>query len=185
MMDRRYGLGSVYQGDRGWVASAELPPLDGRRRRKRFIRPTREAAVSALDAWLIDHPRPERESEGRAAHLDLARSLGTHTAQEWRAKVQAHGGRCHYCGRTWGTRLHKDHMMPISRGGSDSIDNLAPACSACNLSKGAMTAAEFRDWATLVGFFDQPRRPEQWDAAAYMKAPPLVRLRMLAERDRG
>jgi len=41
---------------------------------------------------------------------------------------------------------HVDHVIPRSRGGSDDIDNLVPACARCNLSKGARTLQE---WALL------------------------------------
>jgi 5-methylcytosine-specific restriction endonuclease McrA len=35
-------------------------------------------------------------------------------------------------------------VHPISRGGADRESNIVPACTACNLSKGAKTLA---DWA--------------------------------------
>lgn len=37
-----------------------------------------------------------------------------------------------------------DHKLPAQRGGSDDIDNLAPACSACNNRKGLSSVEEFR-----------------------------------------
>lgn len=36
-----------------------------------------------------------------------------------------------------------DHVIPRVRGGSDHISNLVAACSACNQSKGALTAWEW------------------------------------------
>lgn len=46
--------------------------------------------------------------------------------------------RCYWCNRMVSPKnAHADHIMPISRGGSHSISNLAIACAACNLSKGA------------------------------------------------
>ncbi|QZT61298.1 HNH endonuclease [Mycolicibacterium austroafricanum] len=39
--------------------------------------------------------------------------------------------------------LTKDHMVPLSRGGSDSIDNIVGACVECNTRKHMMTAEEF------------------------------------------
>lgn len=65
--------------------------------------------------------------------------------REWamvRAKVfAAKGAQCVYCGAdAW----HVDHVVPKCRGGTDDLDNLVPACSACNTAKGARSAGEWR-----------------------------------------
>ena len=41
---------------------------------------------------------------------------------------------CQYCGRS-GVELEADHIVPISKGGSNDIDNLITACKACNRGK--------------------------------------------------
>ena len=48
---------------------------------------------------------------------------------------------CAYCGATG--QLHWEHIIPLSRGGPDNIDNIVLACPPCNLSKGA---ADVIDW---------------------------------------
>ena len=50
---------------------------------------------------------------------------------------------CQYCGRKT-ERPHCDHVVPISRGGKSTQENLATACPTCNLSKGAKTLSEWR-----------------------------------------
>ena len=40
-------------------------------------------------------------------------------------------------------RITKDHKIPLTRGGSNWIANLAPACLTCNDSKGTKTYNEF------------------------------------------
>lgn len=40
--------------------------------------------------------------------------------------------RCTYCGGSGGT---VDHFIPLSRGGTDTLENLRPACITCNVSK--------------------------------------------------
>ena len=37
----------------------------------------------------------------------------------------------------WETSLHIDHLVPISKGGSDSLDNVRPTHGQCNLKKGS------------------------------------------------
>jgi 5-methylcytosine-specific restriction endonuclease McrA len=50
------------------------------------------------------------------------------------------GGLCQYCGKR--DRLTIDHIMPKSRGGRDTWDNLASACVLCNNRKGDRTPEE-------------------------------------------
>jgi 5-methylcytosine-specific restriction endonuclease McrA len=42
--------------------------------------------------------------------------------------------------------MEQDHIIPVCRGGSDAIDNLALACRSCNQEKHRMTGDEFRAW---------------------------------------
>ena len=37
----------------------------------------------------------------------------------------------------WEKGLHLDHVIPVSKGGSDTLNNVRPAHGFCNLSKGA------------------------------------------------
>lgn len=53
------------------------------------------------------------------------------------------GHTCQYCGSK-GAPLHCDHVVPVSRGGSNTLDNLKTSCRTCNLSKGAKTLEEWR-----------------------------------------
>ena len=45
------------------------------------------------------------------------------------------GGRCRQCGST--QQLHFDHVIPISRGGANTVANIQLLCGACNRAKGA------------------------------------------------
>lgn len=51
---------------------------------------------------------------------------------------------CTYCGCSPEDRkMHADHAVPLSRGGSDAWHNLVPACEPCNLRKHSKTPEEF------------------------------------------
>jgi len=67
---------------------------------------------------------------------------GSHTAAEWQARLEEFDYRCAYCGRKGG-RLTRDHVVPLSRGGSDSIKNIVPACRKCNGRKRDLTLDEW------------------------------------------
>ena len=53
--------------------------------------------------------------------------------EQWDALEAAWGG-CAYCGAT-GVVLQRDCVLPISRGGRYTLDNIVPACRSCNASK--------------------------------------------------
>ncbi len=56
--------------------------------------------------------------------------------------LQRDGFQCIYCGRkASAVELHVDHVVPWSRGGRTTMENLRTACSDCNLGKGASTAS--------------------------------------------
>ena len=62
----------------------------------------------------------------------------------------SYGTKCHICKNDidlnaprrvglagWQRGLHVDHLMPISKGGSDTLDNVRPSHGICNLRKSA------------------------------------------------
>lgn len=68
-------------------------------------------------------------------------ALGTHTAQEWREKLELFAYCCAYCGEP--RVLVREHKVPLSRGGSNDITNIVPACQPCNARKHCLTSIEF------------------------------------------
>jgi 5-methylcytosine-specific restriction endonuclease McrA len=54
---------------------------------------------------------------------------------QWNALKAAWGG-CAYCGAA-DKPVQRDCVLPISRGGRYTLDNIAPACRSCNASKGS------------------------------------------------
>ena len=57
---------------------------------------------------------------------------------------------CQYCGSR--DDLTFDHLIPRSRGGMTTWDNVVAACSDCNLRKGSMTTNEARMWPSHMPF---------------------------------
>lgn len=52
---------------------------------------------------------------------------------------------CVYC-KSSALSLEVDHVIPVSRGGSNHISNLATSCRECNRSKHNKTGFEFTTW---------------------------------------
>lgn len=67
---------------------------------------------------------------------------GSHTAQEWKDQRALYGECCFYCGVS-DKPLTRDHKIPISKGGTDYIWNIVPACKSCNCKKRTLTASEY------------------------------------------
>ena len=59
-----------------------------------------------------------------------------------RATLATYGTECHLCNEPGATSA--DHLIPRSRGGPDTLDNLRPVHLACNQRRGDMTLAEYR-----------------------------------------
>lgn len=45
--------------------------------------------------------------------------------------------RAAYLGDLWQDSLHLDHVVPLSKGGTDTLDNIRPSHAQCNLRKSA------------------------------------------------
>lgn len=87
--------------------------------------------------------RVGRESRRRARQR--AAGLYVVTERDWLRLVARYRGRCAYCGQRPEARaLHREHVIPLARGGRHAIGNLLPACPPCNQSKGPRLLAEWR-----------------------------------------
>ncbi len=59
---------------------------------------------------------------------------GTFTNSEWRTLCNDNGNQCLKCGDKEGG-LTVDHIIPLTRGGTNYIDNIQLLCKSCNLRK--------------------------------------------------
>lgn len=56
-------------------------------------------------------------------------------------------GRCHWCGNTFPPdELTMDHIIPLTRGGKGSRNNVVPACKECNSRKKYLLPMEWEDY---------------------------------------
>jgi hypothetical protein len=71
---------------------------------------------------------------------------------------------CQYCGKRPSIRdLNVDHVIPRSRGGADSWENLVVSCRTCNLRKGRRTPTE-----AGMALLSVPHRP-RWSTATQIR----------------
>jgi 5-methylcytosine-specific restriction endonuclease McrA len=87
---------------------------------------------------------PELKQTRKARYRGrLLNAEGTFTRKEWEARKAQFGNRCAYCGRK-AKRLTPDHYMPLSKGGTNSIDNIIPSCERCNRRKWNIDPSKFK-----------------------------------------
>lgn len=78
--------------------------------------------------------------------LKEAASIGdTAVISQWQKEIRLMKWvRCHWCGtKVPGRKVHFDHVVALTKGGSHSIGNLCASCPECNRSKNARVIA---DW---------------------------------------
>lgn len=80
-----------------------------------------------------------RNNPKNIAHLKSRRyareqgAKGSHSLKEWESLKEKYSNRCGFCNE--GKKLTKDHIIPLSEGGTDYIDNIQPLCRNCNSQK--------------------------------------------------
>lgn len=124
----------------------QIRARDRERERKKYAKNPR-AVLDYYRTWRQRNLAKAREYLRVSTQRRRAASTGRHfTVLEWLALVERYAGRCAYCGAAG--PLEADHRIPLSRGGTNDIDNILPACRTCNRRKHARTEAEFREILT-------------------------------------
>jgi 5-methylcytosine-specific restriction endonuclease McrA len=111
-----------------------------------------------------------RARAARRRSRRVAASGSDLTDAEWGVILDAWAA-CAYCGAD-GPALQKDCVLPISRGGRYTLENVVPACRSCNASK---CNDEVTSWMRRRRL-DEPRFLLQWAAI-------VAELRLAATED--
>ena len=110
--------------DRKWWEASALSDLDRLKR--------------AITKAKIPMPPLKTETPHVARHLPNRRKQ--HKTQ---SVVARDGIWCRYCGKRTNQYTRQiDHVIPVSRGGTNDLDNLAVSCRTCNYRKGTQLLEE-------------------------------------------
>src|SRR5258708_3846856 len=87
--------------------------------------------------WIARNPERNRHNK-RAAwarrRVRIFNAEGTHTSHDIKRQYNAQKGRCYWCGKKT-KAYHVDHVIPLSRGGSNGPENIVIACPTCNTKR--------------------------------------------------
>ncbi len=133
-----------------------------RERKKKYWAANRERLLAYHKDYIKKNPQVSRRKQKKywAKHPEKAQAFNRkrrarannveHIPYTKEEVLKKYGTDCHICGapidlkaprkagkKGWEHGLHLDHLIPISKGGPDTIDNVRPAHGVCNLSKGA------------------------------------------------
>lgn len=143
--------------DARWNKKAN--PEEGRARVAKWAKENPEKATARVIKWrMVNSERNRAEiakwkkanpdkvavsfSKRRAAKYANTPISEMLTSTEWLAILAEVNGHCAYCDKE--AKLTLDHVIPLSKGGKHSKDNVVAACAHCNSSKGDRTLEEWK-----------------------------------------
>lgn len=116
----------------------------------------RNRIKESMKGLFVGEKNPNWKGGITARKIINRKVVGSYTEREWEDLKKRHLYRCLCCGRFEPEiRLEKDHVVPISLGGLNIIENIQPLCVHCNRTKHAKVISYRRCWSR----FDR-RSPE-------------------------
>jgi 5-methylcytosine-specific restriction endonuclease McrA len=95
---------------------------------RRWVRENQAAFKEIQQRYLAKNPVHIRR---RAYLVKVERTL---TQEQWNEILEVFDHRCAYCLRS-DVKLTMDHVIPVSKGGPHTAENVVPACKPCNSQK--------------------------------------------------
>ncbi len=100
------------------------------------VGPERDHILSRERAWRQTPTGQLKVNRSGRARRARVKGATRHASRaELAARLEEYGGKCAYC--AFADHEEWDHYIPVSRGGTDTIENLFPSCRACNRDKWA------------------------------------------------
>lgn len=110
-------------------------------RSRDWAKNNREARAAIENRYKEKHPdkyAAKNKAHARKYKAQKKGAAGHFNAPQWTARKKFYGDSCAYCGECLRPKnTHIDHVIPVVSGGANWPSNLVPACSTCNIRKGA------------------------------------------------
>jgi hypothetical protein len=107
-----------------------------------LARKRKAESISKMSLEELTEFRKNRLEGKRIHRAKKYGSGGRHSEKEWQFLLKLSGNKCLRCGA--GTNLTRDHIVPLTKGGSDDLDNIQPLCLSCNCGKNCHVVVDYR-----------------------------------------
>lgn len=101
-----------------------------------------EAIKAKCSSYIKNNPELARAKAARRRALKRSAN-GSHTKEDIKNLVSMQRGCCACCTKRLPSNYHVDHIIPLSKGGSNDRLNLQILCEKCNLTKHTKDPIEF------------------------------------------
>jgi len=98
--------------------------------------------------WRLENRERTRFHQKKWKHLRRSSTSNPITFEQWQRLLLIYNLSCVYCHKKVKT-LTQDRVIPLSRGGTHTADNIVPACQSCNSKKCDREAPSFQP--VLIG----------------------------------
>ncbi|WP_292636846.1 HNH endonuclease signature motif containing protein [Mesorhizobium sp.] len=124
-------------------ANCEKRRAQDRERRRRYRDENREEYRARMKRWNDNNPGA-KAAHSRTRKARVRNAEGSHSGADVEAILKSQKYKCAYCpANLRHTGHHVDHIIAVSRGGSNKRSNLQATCPKCNMSKSDRDPVEF------------------------------------------
>ena len=95
--------------------------------------------------WWKDGISKDTQHYSRRRRVLKLKASGSHSVIEWQKLKKDSNYICLCCKRYEPEiKLTEDHIIPLTKGGSDNIENIQPLCRSCNSRKGNRNSTNYK-----------------------------------------
>lgn len=115
-----------------------------RERARKWYANNKQLMIDRAKMWKKENT--DKVNAGSRSYASRRRgAVGSYSVNDFIRLKNIYMGLCAYCKKNKSDSI--DHVVPLSKGGSNYIGNILPVCKRCNSSKGSKTLYEWRQYS--------------------------------------
>lgn len=124
----------LYEQKKEYIANNKSAHL---KRQHAWYEKNKDNIKARISQYKKDHPKQYQMYSNRRLAQKKTSTVELFTIKDI---ILQYGDKCFYCGSKFD---QIDHYIPLSRGGSHTLENVRPSCEHCNLTKSNKLPEEF------------------------------------------